>query len=397
MAEPIFSKDPLFENFAVGFLLGLDGCPLGEIQATMKLIPDGDATAWHSAFSALGDRLASDGDAALAKGQKASALESYMRAAAYHRISYKPLFGAPTDPRLVAAFQKERGAFEKGASALPYPAEPIRIPYEGTTLPGFFIQGGAPGQRARTLICTDGYDETIYGMWSAYRGAPERGFNLLLFDGPGQGGALIEQGLVMRPDWENVVRPVVDYALTRPEVDPAKMALIGWSFGGYLAPRAAGAEHRLAALVADPGLYGLADGVAARFPLPEEALRDLAHLDAAVAQPILDVALKNPALKWSLQDRNLWVHGLTNVVDYLRIAPRYTLDGFASEIRCPTLITSAESDPLSSTTQKVFDAINAPKHLMHFTDTEGAGAHCEANNRPLWDVRVYDWLEETLA
>jgi hypothetical protein len=45
--------------------------------------------------------------------------------------------------------------------------------------------------------------------------ANRRGYHCLLFDGPDQGRVLITQGLPMRPDWENVVRPVIDYALTR--------------------------------------------------------------------------------------------------------------------------------------------------------------------------------------
>jgi dipeptidyl aminopeptidase/acylaminoacyl peptidase len=66
----------------------------------------------------------------------------------------------------------------------------------------------------------------------------------LIFDGPGQGRVLYKQGIAMRPDWENVVTPVVDYALSHPEIDPARIALIGWSFGGYLAPRAASGEQK---------------------------------------------------------------------------------------------------------------------------------------------------------
>ena len=76
--------------------------------------------------------------------------------------------------------------------------------------------------------------------------AIRRGYNVLLFDGPGQGRNLIKDGIHIRPDWENVVRPVIDYALTRPEIDPDKIVLAGWSFGGFLAPRAAAlrASHR---------------------------------------------------------------------------------------------------------------------------------------------------------
>ena len=58
-----------------------------------------------------------------------------------------------------------------------------------------------------------------------------------------------------RVDWEAVVTPVVDFALTLPGVDPQKIALMGVSMGGVLAPRAAAFEKRISALVANDGLY----------------------------------------------------------------------------------------------------------------------------------------------
>jgi len=118
--------------------------------------------------------------------------------------------------------------------------------------------------------------------------ANRRGYHCLLFDGPGQGRVLIQQGLPMRPDWENVVRPVLDYALTRPEVDPARIALAGWSFGGYLALRGAGGERRLAACIADPGLSGLWAPMQKMFSkLPPEALADPLGADPALFAPYM--------------------------------------------------------------------------------------------------------------
>lgn len=78
----------------------------------------------------------------------------------------------------------------------------------------------------------------------------ERGYHVLTFDGPGQPAALHLDGLVFRPDWENVVSPVLDWLLARPEVDPARVSLLGVSMDGLLAPHAAAFEHRLAAYVA---------------------------------------------------------------------------------------------------------------------------------------------------
>ncbi len=66
--------------------------------------------------------------------------------------------------------------------------------------------------------------------------AVRRGYNCLTFEGPGQGEVIREQGLPFRYDWEKVVTPVVDYALSRPEVDPRKVALFGISLGGVPGP-----------------------------------------------------------------------------------------------------------------------------------------------------------------
>ena len=226
------------------------------IAAVGAAVGDGDDAAFHAAWMAAGDRLAAEAEAARAKGHVASAAGSYLAAAACYATSYHPLYGAPVDPRLVAAFRTQIAAFDKGLALLPDPATPLRIPYEGTTLPGYFLPAsGRAGERRPLVIFTNGYDATVTEMYFACAvPAARRGYHCLFFDGPGQGEPLIEQGLPMRPDWEAVIRPVVDFALTLPSVDPDRIALSGWSLGGYLALRGASGEPRLAACIADPGL-----------------------------------------------------------------------------------------------------------------------------------------------
>lgn len=91
-----------------------------------------------------------------------------------------------------------------------------------------------------TVIMHTGFDGTAEEMHvqGAAAGA-ERSYNVLVFDGPGQGGTIRHQGMLFRPDWENVVGPVIDFALTLPGVDSERLALWGLSMGGLLAPRAA--------------------------------------------------------------------------------------------------------------------------------------------------------------
>ena len=117
------------------------------------------------------------------------------------------------------------------------------------------------------MLMHTGFDGTAEEMH--YGGAVagvERGYHVLSFDGPGQGAARHLDGLVFRPDWENVVTPVLDWVITRPEVDQSRVGLIGFSMGGLLAPRAAAFEHRLAACVAVDGVYELGSTVLSHFP-----------------------------------------------------------------------------------------------------------------------------------
>jgi hypothetical protein len=68
---------------------------------------------------------------------------------------------------------------------------------------------------------------------------------------------LFERQIPFRPDWENVITPVVDYLRSRPDVDPSRIVLNESSLGGELVIRGAAFEHRLAAVVADPGILSV--------------------------------------------------------------------------------------------------------------------------------------------
>jgi alpha-beta hydrolase superfamily lysophospholipase len=116
----------------------------------------------------------------------------------------------------------------------------VAIPFEGTLLPGYLFRPDTSGEPRPTLIYHGGYDSVLEeAYFAAAAGAVRRGYNCLAFDGPGQGAVLRDQHLSFRADWETVVSAAADYALKRPEVDSGRLALMGTSFGGYLAARAA--------------------------------------------------------------------------------------------------------------------------------------------------------------
>ena len=279
-------KDELLDGFGAWAIayIPYGGPDFGEIAAVAKAVGDGGADAFHETWVAAGDRSVERAEAARGAGHKASARELYLRASAFYAGSLHPLFGAPVDPRLITAFRKEVEAFDNGLALFDPPIRPRSIPFEGAAMPAYFIPAaGSAGARRPTIIFTNGYDGTIADVYFASAvAASRRGYHSLLFDGPGQGAMLFERNVPLRPDWETVINAVVDFALTLPEVDPGRLALSGWSLGGYLSPRAASGEHRLAACVADPGQWALLNSfrrAAISMGLSQEAAADLGSID----------------------------------------------------------------------------------------------------------------------
>jgi pimeloyl-ACP methyl ester carboxylesterase len=385
------------------FLASYGAADFGECRQTVERVGDGGVDEWHRQWAATADWLVELGDESVGRGHRVSAREAYLRATNYYRTAYAPLFGSPVDPRLKAAFDRAEDAFAKAVPLWDMPVELVEIPYEeGMTLPGVFVGTGDGGQRRGTIVHVNGYDSNVHEMFAAHvPAAISRGYNILLFDGPGQGRNLTRDGLTIRPDWENVVRPVLDYALGRPEVREHPVVLAGWSFGGFLAPRAAGFEDRIAALWADPGQWDQRPMILGRLPLSDE--QKAAFPDGVDPHSLdgMEQSLRSPGadpfMRWSLIQRGLWVHGKGTLFDYLADAVRFEVSSVAANIRCPTLVTAAEADPIAAGAPTLFDAVGAGrKILIRFSEAEGAGGHCEGMARHLFHQRCYDWLDEAL-
>ena len=331
-----------------------------------------------------------------------SARELFLRASAFYGVSLHPVFGAPVDPRLLVASRKQVEAFDSGLSLFDPPIKPQAIPFDGGSMPAYFIPAaGFAGARRPTIIFTNGHDGTIADMYFASAvAASRRGYHSLLFDWPGQGAMLFERNIPLRPDWETVVTAVVDFALTLPEVDANKIALRGWSLGGYLSPRAASGEHRLAACVADCAQWAVLDSfrpAAIKMGLSPAVAPDLGSIDESTARKFETVIAANKELNWKIVRRGFWANGVSNLRAYLKEAERFTMQGRAEAIGCPTLLTAAENDPIAIGAETLFDALKCPKKLIRFTAAEGADDHCEMMNRSLLNRTVLDWLDEVLA
>jgi pimeloyl-ACP methyl ester carboxylesterase len=406
MKPVLFADDPQFwfETLRTLGHVAYGGADIGEVLTTAQCIVAGDYDSWHDEWLAIADRIASEAETQLALGHRTSARDGLLRASNYYHDAQFFLHGNPTDPRINDAYRRATQCFQSAAALFTPAIEVVEIPYEDTVLHGYFYRaaGGEGDDAARpTMVLHNGFDGTAEEMH--YNGAAagiERGYHLLTFDGPGQGAARHLDGLGFRPDWENVVTPVLDWVSVRPEVDESRLGLLGLSMGGLLAPRAAAFEHRLAACVAVDGVYELGSTVLTHFP------GNRADVEAALRAehaPEVDTAIEhlmaaNPTVRWAITN-GMYVMGVDSPRAFAASYLDYTLaGGIAEQITCPTLVCDGESDMFwPGQPQELFDHLNCPKTLLRFTNAEGAGAHSQFGAQRLAYARIYDWLDDTLA
>jgi dienelactone hydrolase len=194
---------------------------------------------------------------------------------------------------------------------------------------------------------------------------------------------------------------VVDFAHTLPDVDHEKIALMGVSLGGYLAPRAVAFEKRISALIANDGVYDY--GVANLGPIaPQQKAAAEAAINAQEAPEVdrkLEEVIKtSPTAAWALT-HGMFVTGTLSPRSYVAATLAYHLRaGIAEKISCPTLVLDAEEDMFfKGQPEELYDHLTCPKTLIRFTAAEGAGAHCQVGAHRLAFGRIYDWLDETFA
>ncbi len=382
------------------------GADIGEVLSTAGRIPDGDETAWYMQWRGLAERIHADAERSSSGGHHVSARESYLRASNYYRLcEFYTRAGPADDPLVREVGQLSVDMFACAARLMSPPPQRVRFPYEDTTLPGWWIpaeagsahrSGGNPDGPRPTLLFHGGFDSTEEELYfSGGAAAARRGYHVLAFAGPGQGSALRDQQLLFRPDWETVVTPAVDWLLERPDVDPHRIALMGMSLGGNLAPRAAATEHRLAALIAYDGLYSFADAVQDKIgPAIMELVRD--GDDTKVNALIEEVMSSNTQIR-SLFNWGTWAYGVDSPADVIRATDPYTLDGYAPLITCPTLVLEGENDFGPGQAAPLYEALRCEKTYHLFPTAEGGGEHCQAGATSNLHQVIFDWLDGVLA
>jgi dipeptidyl aminopeptidase/acylaminoacyl peptidase len=352
---------------------------LGEIDEVCERLRarQQEPDAWREEWCAMGARLEKAGDAAEAARHKMTAGNYYLRAGMYWFTGERFVYPGAQKREIgrKAIDLQTRGILRR------YPnVERVEVPFEDGNLPALFMKAPRATGRVPTVVVFDGMDncKEMSVLFAGLEFAA-RGWNTLAIDGPGQGESLRLRDLYARHDYEKPGTAAFNWVAARTDVDPRRIVVMGYSFGGYYAARIAALEPRYAAGVAMSALHWDLAGWQAEIKRRQEA------------DP------KNTAQS-AFHFR--WIMGHLDDGDAaIEKAKQFSLAEVAPQIACPFLVVHGAHDKVvpPASAHRLFYAIGSSrKHLKVLDVADGGFNHAQADNRQVGVDYIADWLADEL-
>lgn len=355
---------------------GADIAEVDKIGRQLRDVPGTDDAAWFDACVAVADEVRAHAARYESGGYPYSAAPMYLRACKYYQMGER--FRTPKDDKALAAYRASVECFHRFAALGGERIDVVEVPYEGGSLPGYFIHArNAQGPATPSVVFFDGLDVTKELLYM--RGVPDlvkRGISCLVMDGPGTGEAIRFRGQYLRPDYEVAGTACYEYLAERADVDRSRIAVIANSLGGYYAPRCAAMEPRFAACIAWGAIWDY-------------------H---ATWKKRIDAAFRTSL---SVPGHHImWILGVDTLEEALVKLEAYRLDGVVQKMRCPFLIAHGADDeqvPLADAEALYRAAGSSDKTLRVFTAAEGGAQHCMRDYLSLGVYEMWNWLEDKLG
>ena len=222
----------------------------------------------------------------------------------------------------------------------------------------------------------NGYDGSQEEMLHvAALAACARGFNVVTFEGPGQPTVIRDQGLTFIDAWEQVVTPVIDWCESQSQIDDSRIALLGYSFGGWLVARAAVHEHRIAAVICVDGILDAGDAFLNALPPQLQAAFHGGNADTVNAA-VGRMMVADTNVRWAVE-HGCWAYGCRTPYDLLQRAGSMVLREVIPAIRCPVLVCDADEDAFfKGQPAALAQAPGARATHVVFGADDSAAAHC---------------------
>ncbi|HEY8392345.1 MAG TPA: alpha/beta hydrolase [Capillibacterium sp.] len=375
-------------DFAFQWMLGAvrnGGGEIGELFYTAAQIEDYNPDSWAAEWPKMAERVEKRGEIAEAGKHFVSAREFYLRAAGYYRAALTALL--PEKPAFKELYAKAMRCFSKAGAMFRPEIEMIRIPFEDTYLPGCYIKAEEGANQGKTIVAIGGAETFFIDLYFQLApSARKRGYNFVTVDLPGQ-GVLPFTGHFFRPDTEKPIGAILDFVLSRPEVDPERIAVYGISGGGYYVPRAAVYDKRIKACITNCAVTNIGKIMA------EMAIQ---------AEKIAAGGVKMSPFNQRMFQIMAWRHGLSteNIPGLLVKTREFVFD--PSSVICPALNICSNGEYLNPASRAMeedyMEALPNPKKMMIVAPfADGGGTHCLGENTSLLSALIFDWLDEIFA
>ncbi|MDR1564180.1 MAG: alpha/beta hydrolase [Oscillospiraceae bacterium] len=270
------------------------------------------------------------------------------------------------------------------------------VPYENAFMSAYRF---TPKNPKGTFVIFGGFDSYIEEMFGTVLAMKSAGFDVVLFDGAGQGATLEDYHIPMTHEWEKPVKAVLDY------FNLDDVTLIGVSLGGYLVIRSAAYDKRIKRVVTDDICTDFYETVLNKFPQKARGFIDylIRHnnkFHKAIFNAIArKVQKKDLMIEWGVT-QGMHVMGTATPYEFLRKCVLFNTREVSPLVTQDVLLMAGEKDhyiPLHQFYDQQKWLTNAKSVTPRlFTESETAQNHCQLGNVGLSIEVIVDWAEKMI-
>jgi len=376
-AFPVGFYDDLHKDFSINFQMNRfynwtnDKSMLDEMRAVSPGITN---------YAEYIDALTSLSEKALAAGHKLKAA-NYLRGAEF--------FLKAANPRKAAYRRKFLQLVHEHFNI--QDSSHYEVPYGSGFLSAYRF---TPEASKGTFVMFGGFDSYIDELFNFAMVIKEAGYDVICFDGPGQGSTLEDHKLPMTHKWEEPVKAVLDFF----QVDD--VTLFGMSLGGYLVLRAAAFENRVKRVIVDGILLDFYEEVFRQLPAADKARLDqlLLDKDEATVNTLLTEASRNSMIfEWMLS-QGMHVMGCATPYAFAQKVRLFTTKEISGQVQQDVILLAGQEDhyiPISHFFEQGSLLTNVQSLTMRmFTQQESGQNHCQIGNIGLGLRVMLDWMEQ---
>ena len=358
-------------NFQLNRIIG-NGGRLEDIQEIALKIKD--FTDWKRVLISVAEKALTEG--------------RVLNAAMYYRAA--EFFVLPNDPDKEMLFDKFLELFYKIYKNAAN--EKVEIPFENSFLPAFHIKNE---QNKGIIIIHGGYDsfmEELYKLGLYFR---DRGYEVILFEGPGQGTALLKNRLHIIYEWEKPVKAILYY------FNLDNVTLLGISLGSYLGKRAAAFEPRIIKVIAYDVMHDFFEVISyTGRPKILEVIENLIDINkiSLINKTFQRLMKNNLLVNWAI-NHGMHVFGVNTPFEFMKKARLYSTTDISIRVRQDVLLLAGSKDhfiPLEMFYKKI-ESLKNIRSLTNrmFTEKEHAAGHCQYGNLKIVLDFIINWMEIT--